>query len=116
MGQHYLGTATLNGKTLHVTEHYHYHTVTNSGRVKWSGSAHSEEGLCACSELIMANDAGHAIGMSEVKKGVWNLSAKADVDQSFHEVDIERYRCEGSLDVNALTLVLERSYFRDAST
>jgi hypothetical protein len=44
------------------------------------------------------------------------LGAALDVDQSFHEIEYDAYRCAGRLDVKHRELTLERSYYRDAST
>lgn len=116
LGQHFLGTVTLDGQPVRVVELYRHHSVTNSGHVRWKGRAASEEGLCAVSELIMAHDAKRELALREVEPGIWELGASLDVDQTFHEIEINSYRCAGRLDVGRRELTLERSYYRDAST
>jgi hypothetical protein len=116
LGGHFLGSVNLDGQPLRVTEKYSYHTVNNSGQVKWKGLATSEMGQCACSEIVMAHDAGQLLVLMETEPDLWVLEANHKVDQSFHEMEYDDYRCTGRLDVQARALILERSYFRDAST
>jgi len=116
LGDHFLGTFLLDGEPLHVTENYGYHTITNSRTTRWSGSSSSESGIAACSELIMAHEQGRAIQAVQTSDEEWEITAAAEVDQSFHEVDIEYYGFKATLDLKKLTLILNRSYFRDAST
>lgn len=116
LGRHFLGTVTLDGQPLRVKERYRYHTINDSGAVRWTGDAASDDGLCACSEIVMAHEAGRELAFHETGAGIWELGAALDVDQSFHEIEHDSYRCAARLDMHRGTLELERSYFRDAST
>ncbi|MBN2080283.1 MAG: hypothetical protein JW838_15035 [Spirochaetes bacterium] len=47
---------------------------------------------------------------------IWHMDTALRVDQSFHEIEFDSYRCETKLDIIRRELELDRSYFRDAST
>jgi hypothetical protein len=116
LGRHFLGQFLLDERPLCVRESYRYESITNSGRVTWQGTATSDEGMAACSEIVMAHQAEQLHALRETKAGVFELLAGLDVDQSFHEIEQDVYRCRLELDSAARAVTLERSYFRDAST
>lgn len=116
LGRHFLGRVLLDEQPLRVHEQYRYHTEGNSGSVRWMGEATSDQGLCACSEIVMAHDAGRALVWQQETPGVWRLALRHKVDQSFHELEYDDYRVSGRLELERRELHLERSYFRDSST
>lgn len=116
VGRHFVGVFTIDGRPLEVGDTYRYHTVGNYGAVRWQGHSSSAEGVCACSELVMAAMAGQSLAFGPGEDGCLVLAVEHLVDQSLHEVEYDDYRCQARLDLAARRLHLERSYFRDSST
>jgi hypothetical protein len=116
VGRHFLGVFTLDGRPLEVGDTYRYHTVGNNRVVRWQGGSSSREGVCACSELVMAALAGRALAFAPDGDGGLVLAVEHRVDQSLHEIEYDEFRCRARLDLAARRLHLARSYFRDSST
>lgn len=116
LGLHALGTARFLGAPVRVRDAYRYRTVNNSGETRFRRTETSDEGLCGCGELVMAADAGQTLVLVETDPGVWTVDTRHSVDQSFHEIESDDYRCVLRFDPGRRALNLERSYFRDAST
>jgi hypothetical protein len=65
-----------------------------------------------CTEVVSALRSGETLVIDrnrELRVHRWR-------DHTFHELEVEHFRCRARFDLRALTAELDRSRFRDAST
>jgi hypothetical protein len=117
-GTQYLAVFSRRGRRLRVTESYTHTSVTNSGRHVARFRYTSTDGVCA-TEIVKALADGGRLVLEKVKsggeQGSWRLHAEQSRDFTFHEIDVEYFRCEAFFDLRRCTALVKRSRFRDSS-
>jgi hypothetical protein len=117
-GPQHLGVFTRAGRSFLVTETYTNTGITNSGKRVTRFRHRARNGVC-CTEIVRALEAGEGLVLERVERGrdrgTWRLVVEQRRDHTFHEIDIETFRCTALFDLRRSRGVLRRTRFRDAS-